>query len=201
MFFRKKICIFAENFAMKFGELYIKWIKHLKKKGLYAKYRYDYSVAVDVFNKRHRAIMDGTYWLANTKIEVSRTEKFLDGTDCLMSVKDDTLDFYGLRGALYRLESQLSMFGKEPTKDWVKVAEDFGVLEGFYERPKPSNFWEIVDGWDYGGVWATASTIDEPREVRVVRSRQDEAHAGQWYDRYYNRGRNFNNRNNIRWRR
>ena len=183
---------------MKFGELYIKWIKHLKKKGLYAKYRYDYSVAVDVFNKRHRAIMDGTYWLESTKIEVSRTEKFLDGIDYLMGVKDDTLDFYGLRGALYRLESQLGMFGKEPTTDWVKVAEDFGVLEGFYERPKPSNFWEIVNDVDYSGV-LTASTISESRNI--ARPRHEDAHAGQWYDRFYNRGRNFNNRNNIRWRR
>ena len=184
---------------MKFGELYIKWIKHLKKKGLYAKYRYDYSVAVDAFNKRHRAILDGTYWLPDYKFEVSKTEKFLDGKDCLMSVKDDTLGFFGLRGALYRLESQLSMFGKKPTIDWVTVAEDFGVLEGLYERPKPSNLWEITNVEDYSGVWATACTISESREI--ARPRHEDAHAGQWYDRFYNRGRNFNNRNNIRWRR
>ena len=183
---------------MKFGELYIKWIKHLKKRRLYTKYRYDYSVAVDAFNKRHRAILDGTYWLPGYKFEISKTEKFLDGVDCLMRVKDDTLGFFELRGALYRLESQLSMFGKKPAIDWVTVAEDFGVLEGLYERPKPSNFWQIVNDVDYSGV-LTASTISESREI--ARPRHEDAHAGQWYDRFYYRGRNFNNRNNIRWRR
>ena len=34
----------------------------------------------------------------------------------------------------------------------------------------------------------------------VNRSRYEDAHEGQWYDRFYNRGRN-NNRNNNRWRR
>jgi hypothetical protein len=90
------------------------------------------------------------------------------------------------------------MFGKKPTIDWVTVAEDFGVLEGFYERPKPSNFWQIVNDMDYSGV-LTASTISESRGI--ARPRHEDAHAGQWYDRFYNRGRNFNNRNDIRWRR
>ena len=186
---------------MEFGELYIKWIKYLKKRGLYVKYRYDYSIAVDGFYKRQRAMLNGRvgFWRISSSIEISRSEKFLNGPDCFLHVKNNSLDIHRLITGLFLLDSQLRGFGITPRKIWYKVGEEFGVLERLYEKPKPTTVnWGIIDEEDYGGIWSSASSISE--STNLARSR-NEASTGQWYDRFYNRGRNFNNRNNIRWRR
>jgi len=200
LFFREKICIFAENFVMEFGKLYTSWIKYLKKRGLYTRYRRDYSAAVEYFKRKHLAIVDGSYWRPGYKVEIPDTEKFLNGIDNFIHTKGEELNFYGLKVGVSLANSQLRDFRTKLHINWVDIVEDFGEEEGIYKRPKPIN-WEIINDGDYSGVWATASTIDEPREVRVIHSRREDAHAGQWYDRFYNRGRHFNNRDNIRWRR
>jgi hypothetical protein len=180
---------------MEFGKLYTSWIKYLKKRGLYTRYGHDYSAAVEYFKRRHLAMVEGSYWRPGYKVEIPSTEKFLNGIDNFIYTKGDDLNFYGLKVGVSIANKLLCDFRTKLHINWDDIVDDFGEEEGIYKRPKPIN-WEITNDED---LWAAACTISESRNIVAPRDRN--CNAGQWYDRFYNRGRNFNDRNNIRWRR
>lgn len=187
---------------MKVGKIYLEWVRYLKEKGLYVKFMRDYAYANELINFRKILIKEGRYWewAANSKLK-DFNHRFFNCKDYILIDKGNNMSFDNLRYGMENLAYHLPSFrGIE----WNDIVLDFGEKHGYYKKPKidSSTYWGLDDfEWTIERRYSEATTRTEP--VRVVRA---EPNVGQWYDRFYNRGRNFNNRNNnryndIRWRR
>ena len=184
---------------MKAGKIYLEWVKYLKLRGLYAKFMRDYAYANELINQRRILIRDGRYWewVANEKVK-EFNHRFFNCKDSILVDKGNGMSFSNLRYGMTNLAYQIPSLKRGA--DWNKVVREFGEEYGYYQKPKPKPsgefYWGLLDDDDYFeySVQSATTTRTEPTE----RVRSNETY-GQWYDRFYNRGRNFNNIN--RWRR
>lgn len=196
---------------MKFGKVYIEWIQFLKKRGLYARYMYEYARTNEFLNKRDILILSGEYFRNEGLVRATRelNHRFFNCKDKLITgPKDYTFSYESLRCGMsnlmwYRNEWQRLGYTDEYV-DWSYLAKEFGEKHNYIkkqdnklDRLDSRHWWIDLQAPDVE-VAPTAQIADNTRLVN--RSRYEDAHAGQWYDRFYNRGRN-NNRNNNRWRR
>ena len=197
---------------MKFGKVYIEWVQFLKKKGLYARYMYEYARTNEYVNARDALIVSGEYFRsedARKKIK-NHNHKFLNSTDRIITaIKGYSFTFDDLRHGMSNLvwyRGNIDDFSQDINCiNWTLLVNEFGEKHNYIE--KQENKWNRLDSrhWRIDipapeiEVATTAQIADNTRLVN--RSRYEDAHAGQWYDRFYNRGRNNNRNNNIRWRR
>lgn len=184
---------------MEVGKIYLQWVKYLKLRGLYVKFMLDYARANELINYRNTLIMNGTYWDWATSSKLKDFKhRFFNCKDYILADKGKNMTFeqlrYGMSNLTYHVPSTVR--GAE----WGNIALEFGEEYGYYQKPKPKPrgefYWGLLDDDDYFeySVQSATTTRTEPTE----RVRSNETY-GQWYDRFYNRGRNFNNIN--RWRR
>ncbi len=196
---------------MKFGKVYIEWVQFLKKRGLYARYMYEYARTNEFLNARYILLLSGEYYRSEGLVKKTRelNHRFFNCRDRLMSVdKGNNFCYENLRCGMSNLmwykHEWYKLGSGNPHIDWSNLAKEFGEEHGYTNKEK--NRWEPLDSRHW---WidipapeievATAAQIADNTRL-VNRTRYEDAHAGQWYDRFYNRGRN-NNRNNNRWRR
>jgi hypothetical protein len=185
---------------MKFGKLYIQWIKYLKEKRLYGKYMYDYSMVNEYLRIRNHSILTGDYFSPDFSIKklIDFNLVILNGKDWIMSEKDEDMSYFQLKCGINSLTYFSNMLSKTTGTNWIAVLDEFGYRYEYIEKPKILHSDDIL--WSSCSYPETAST-EQRGVVNSVRGRRVEySNIGQWYDIYYNRGRN-NNRNNIRWRR
>lgn len=190
---------------MKFGKVYIKWVQFLKKNGLYARYMYEYSRINEYLNIRDAFIKSGEYYSSEyTRKKVRElNHRFLNSRDIIITVdKGDSFTFNNLRDGIWNLmwyRNDIFDYSYSPF-DWMRQVDKFGKENGY------SYIYSHTDPMPYGEMYFNIPTPLELDAVRTAntrhanRPRHEDAHAGQWYDRFYNRGRN-NNINNNRWRR
>jgi hypothetical protein len=190
---------------MKFGKVYIEWVQFLKKKGLYARYMYEYARTNEYVNARDALMVSGEYFRsedARKKIK-NHNYKFLNSTDrIIIASKGHSFIFDDLRHGMSNLvwyRGNIDDFSKDVNRiNWTLLVNEFGEKYG-YKNEETMPYGEM-----YFNIPAPSYAVTTERianNTRLVnRSRYEDAHAGQWYDRFYNRGRN-NNRNNNRWRR
>ena len=187
---------------MRFGKIYTEWLLYLKKKGLYVKYMYDYARTNEYLRIRNASIESGEYWSSEfVRLNTRKiTARFFTGYDQLMQCNGDNMTIQNLLDGTFNLNwyrNDLTRIG-EKRVDWAYLAKEFGKEYGYIKTPRRTDdFWGTML-WDDEPVSATASTAQIAASTRLTRN--EEAHVGQWYDRFYNGGRN-NNRNNNRWRR
>lgn len=192
---------------MKFGKIYIEWVQFLKKRGLYARYMYEYARTNEYLNIRDALIISGEYYRSEHTRKKARelNHRFLNSRDRIITAdKDDSFTFSDLRSGISNLMWYRNNIFDDSRFNWSDLAQEFGEKHNYIE--KQENKWDRLDSRHWWidipapeiEVATTAQIADNTRLVN--RSRYEDAHAGQWYDRFYNRGRN-NNRNNNRWRR
>lgn len=192
---------------MKFGKIYIEWVQFLKKRGLYARYMYEYARTNEYVNARDALMVSGEYFRsedARKKIK-NHNHKFLNSTDRIITaIKGYSFTFDDLRHGMSNLvwyRRNIDDFSQDINRiSWTLLVNEFGEKYGYINKDE-----EITPyGEMYFNIPASSYAVTTERianNTRLVnRSRYEDAHAGQWYDRFYNRGRN-NNRNNNRWRR
>jgi len=185
---------------MKVGKIYKEWIQYLKQNGLYVEYMKVYCVVNDYLLRREIAIRNGDFWGTDyIYIGFNENAIAMTGHDLIVEDKGDNLTFLQLKYYICKLD----VITPEKLKkhDWEEILVRFGEHNGYYKKPSftfddNDYLWSDSYYGTYGAdIAVTASTIAE----RQHRNRVEE--QGQWYDRFYNRGRNVNNRYNIRWRR
>lgn len=192
---------------MKFGKVYIEWVRYLKKNGLYARYMYEYSRINEYLNIRDALIKSGEYYSSeDTRKKVRElNHRFLNSRDIIITVdKGDSFTFKNLRdGILNLMWYRNDIFDYSYSRfDWMRQVDNFGEENGYVHR------YTHIDPMPYGEMYfdipAPSYAVTTERIANSTRlanrSRHEDAHVGQWYDRFYNRGRN-NNINNNRWRR
>ena len=197
---------------MKFGKIYTEWLTYLKKKGLYTRYMLDYARTNEYLRVRNNLIESGDYWRYSivrleTKKQASST-KFFRCEDQIMPCTGESMTIQNLIDGAFNLgwyKSDLREYQCIEKMDWAALAKEFGKEYGYIEeRPRIANdFWSAMLWDDDEPSSASVSTARIAESTRIANgtTRYEEAHTGQWYDRYYGRGRNINNRNNNRWRR
>ena len=202
---------------MKFGKLYIDWVKYLKKKKLYEGYRIAYSTVCTFLNERDRALQDGSYWTATDLWrDIDKITSTPPAKDRLLGDNKADLQIYRLEYAMGIIDGNIEgVHGRKLFKrlkelgavaNWLEVAREFGYENGLLAKPKiiydttiePQGgmYWDIPSS--SSSVYTLNTEIIDDR-----RSRFDRAHEGQWFDRF-NRGNNRRRNNfndNIRWRR
>lgn len=184
---------------MKVGKIYLEWVKYLKEKGLYVKFMCDYAYANELINFRNILIREGKYWdsSVNSKLK-DFNHHFFNCRDFILTDKGNSMTFDQLRWGMSNLSYSIPSTIRRA--EWGDLVLEFGEEYGYYQKPKPKPrgefYWGLLDDDDYFeySVQSATTTRTEPTE----RVRSNETY-GQWYDRFYNRGRNFNNIN--RWRR
>jgi hypothetical protein len=185
---------------MKVGKVYKEWIQYLKQNGLYVEYMKVYCVVNDYLLRREIAIRNGDFWRLDYDISFNENAVAMTGHDLIVKDKGDNLTFLQLKYYICTLD--INTPGSLKKRYWENILIRFGENNGYYKKPSftfddSGYLWPDTD-YDVFvpiGTAATASTIAEQQH----RNRVEE--QGQWYDRFYNRGRNVNNRYNIRWRR
>ena len=192
---------------MKFGKVYIEWVQFLKKKGLYARYMYEYARTNEYVNARDALMVSGEYFRsedARKKIK-NHNHKFLNSTDRIITaIKGYSFTFDDLRHGMSNLvwyRGNIDDFSQDANRiSWTLLVIEFGEKYGYINKDEETTPY----GEMYFNIPAPSYAVTTERianNTRLAnRSRYEDAHAGQWYDRFYNRGRN-NNRNNNRWRR
>lgn len=194
---------FAENFQMEFGKLYIEWIKYLKQKGLYPQYRYDYARTNEYLNARDALIITGNYWCSDKIKSIRKINyRFFNCKDKLIADKGENLSFYTLSCGMSTLMWYIGEWEVYHTPhrsiDWRNVLREFGEENNYVKRQRKIELWsDSSEEWYYPESSAATTARISNSTMLVTRTRYQDAHTGQWYDRYYNRGRN----NNIRLRR
>lgn len=190
---------------MKFGKVYIEWVQFLKKNGLYARYMYEYARTNEYLNIRDALIISGEYYSSeHTRKKVRElNHRFLNSRDRIITAdKDDSFTFSDLRAGMSNLMWYRRNIFDYSCIDWLTQVDNFGEDNGYayrYTHVDPMPYGEMF--FDIPAPSYAVTTERIANNTRLAnRSRYEDAHEGQWYDRFYNRGRN-NNRNNNRWRR
>lgn len=185
---------------MKVGKIYLEWVKYLKEKGLYVKFMLDYARANELINYRNTLIMNGTYWNWATSSKLKDFKhRFFNCKDYILADKGKNMTFeqlrYGMLNLTYHVPSTIRR------AEWGDLVLEFGEERGYYKKPQPmplgENYWGLLDDEDYFEYSVQSATT----RIRPARPRRVETNVGQWYDRFYNNGRNVNNNNINRWRR
>jgi hypothetical protein len=142
------------------GKLFREWVLFLKKRKLYSKFILHYRAA---------------NISARTWERKKPSFKLLNGEDCIMPNKTDSLSFDAFLSTMRTIEWYV------PLKDWISLATEFGELKGYIEKKKADNM--------YGLYWfdddASHYTSYMPRHVRKARHAKRREVYTKWYDRYY----------------
>lgn len=168
-----------------FGKIYIEWVGYLKKRGVYPKYMLDYARSNEYLSRRSYLLLEGSYGYAESEKLINTPHNYFNTPDHIIP-NISHCSFDDLRKGMEYLMWYIPLNRKK--YDWSEWVVEFGVEYGYYEKPKDF-YWYIET--------SSASTVTQTPARRERRERND-AHAGQWYDRFYRRG--TNNINN-RWRR
>ena len=191
---------------MECGKIYREWVTFLKKKGIYVQYMREYARTIEMISFKHYLLGIGQYFSNMDNVHKVRhlNHKFFNCKDPLIPDKSDRMSFDNLRSGVRMLVWYRSDWDERTINkiDWIDIVLDFGTEYGYYKEPiwdDTSNKWCILES---PGAESASTLIENYRSITNPRAntRYEDAHTGQWYDRYYNSGRN-NNRNNIRWRR
>ena len=185
---------------MEAGKIYLEWVKYLKEKGLYVKFMCDYAYANELINFRNILIREGKYWdsSVNSKLK-DFNHRFFNCRDFILTDKGNSMSFEQLRWGMSNLSYSIPSTIRRA--EWGDLVLEFGEERGYYKKPQPRPlgefYWGLLDDDDYFEYSVQSATT----RIRPTRSRRVEANVGQWYDRFYNNGRNVNNNNINRWRR
>ena len=143
------------------GKLFREWALFLKKRKLYSKFIIHYRAA--------NANISAWTWDREKP-----SFKLLNGEDCIMPYKGDSLSFDSFLSCIRTIEWYV------PLKDWINLATEFGELKGYIEKKKNnSNL--------YGYYEVSSTSIvhrPKPNPNRGHRRIREEVFT-KWYDRYY----------------
>lgn len=142
-----------------YGKLFREWVLFLKERKMYSRF---------VIHYRAANISPSTWGRGKPSF------KLLNGADCIMVNKSDSLEFDSFLSSMMIIDWYCPI---HKTFNWSSFATDFGILKG-YIKPRNDNYWSITFEGDKSSTSYTASTSAS------YSIRRNETY-GKWYDKFY----------------
>lgn len=144
------------------GKLFREWVLFLKKRKLYSKFILHYRAA---------------NISARTWERKKLSFKLLNGTDCIMANKSDSLSFDSFLSSIRTIEWFCPIYS---IYHWRTLATEFGERKGYIQKKENNS-----NLYGYYEVSST-STVYRPKPNPNHRHRRIREEAfTKWYDRYY----------------
>lgn len=142
------------------GKLFREWVLFLKKRKLYSKFILHYRAA---------------NISARTWDREKPSFKLLNGGDCIMPNKTDSLSFDSFLSSIRTIEWFCPIYSR-----WSTLATEFGERKGYIEKKKNNS-----NLYGYYEVSSTSTVYrSKPNPNRRHRRVREEVYT-KWYDRYY----------------
>jgi hypothetical protein len=144
------------------GKLFREWVLFLKEKKMYSRFVIHYRAA-DIS--------------ARTWGREKPSFKLLNGADCIMANKSDSLEFGSFLSSMRTIDWHCPI---HKSFYWTSIATDFGELKG-YIKPRNDdndNYWSITFEDNKSSTSYTVSTS-------ASYSRRRNETYGKWYDKFY----------------